>query len=322
MKSESPPYSVAIINYRSYADLGDCLESLKRQTVGPEVVVVIDHDSDFLLLEALQRQYAEVIWQPSANRGYAGGANAGLALCAEKAPHSEFFLLLNPDIVLEPTFAGQLLAAMDEEPEVALASGKLLRGDEQLIDSAGIEMGPMRRPRDRGSETADRGQFERRELVFGASGAAMLIRRAALPSLSISGEVFDEDFFAYHEDTDLSWRAQRLGWKVLYEPSAVGIHGRRWQKGDRFAISTEVRRHSFKNHYLEMAKNETLMSFLRSSPAILLGELLRLGFALAFDRHMLQAYREAWRLLPSALAKRKIILARARECGGRPYRVS
>jgi GT2 family glycosyltransferase len=140
----------------------------------------------------------------------------------------------------------------------------------------------------------------------------MMIRRAALPSLSINGEVFDEDFFAYHEDTDLSWRAQRLGWKVLYAPEAVALHGRRWQKSCRFEISPEVRRHSFKNHYLQMIKNERLSSFFLNLPSILFAEALRLVFALIVDRSILPGYGEAWKLAPKAFKKRKIIRERAR----------
>ncbi len=305
-------YAVAIINYRSYADLDLCLASLKRQTQAPEATVVIDADSDFLLLDTLERQYPEVIWTPTANLGYTGGANTALDLLGERAPRSEYFLLLNADIELEVDFCEKLSTAMQEEPEAALGSGKLLRNCRRLIDSAGIVLPSNRRPYDRGSETVDHGQFDRKEFVFGASGAAMMIRRAALPCLSINGELFDEDFFAYHDDTDLSWRAQRLGWKVLYAPEAVALHGRRWQKGCRFEISPAVRRHSFKNHYLQIIKNEKLSGFLWNLPSILFAEGLRLVFALIVDRSILPGYAEAWKLVPKAFKKRKIIRERAR----------
>jgi GT2 family glycosyltransferase len=308
----SVPYAVAIINYRTYADLDLCLGTLKRQSEAPEAIVVIDADPDLLLLETLERQYPEVIWMPSANRGYTGGANAGLDVLGERAPRSEYFLILNADIELETEFGEKLVSAMETDPSVALGSGKLLRSCRRLIDSTGIVMPANRRPYDRGSESLDKGQFDTKEYVFGASGAAMMIRRAALPSLSINGEVFDEDFFAYHDDTDLSWRAQRMGWKVLYAPEAVAVHGRRWQKGSRFEISPEVRRHSFKNHYLQIIKNEPLASFVWHLPNILFAEMLRMGFALVFDRAILKGYKAAWELMPKAYQKRKIIFERAR----------
>lgn len=66
----------------------------------------------------------------------------------------------------------------------------------------------------------DKGQYEREEEVFAACGAAAIFRRAMLNEVGL----FDEDFFMYYEDTDLSWRARLLGWKVMYVPSAVVRH--------------------------------------------------------------------------------------------------
>jgi len=225
----------------------------------------------------------------------------------------DHILLLNPDVDLEPAFAETLLRAMRDEPAVALACGKLYRPGRQLIDSAGIALPAHRRPRDRGSEEPDRGQFDAREFVFGASGAAMLLRCAALPELALDGEIFDEDFFAYHEDTDLSWRANLLGWRVLYEPRARGEHVRGWRRGSRNDVAITVRRHSFKNHYLQLIKNEPAGSLLRGLPVLLGWETLRLGFALLRDREILPAYRDAWRLAGRAWRKRRLLQARQRE---------
>jgi GT2 family glycosyltransferase len=172
-------------------------------------------------------------------------------------------------------------------------------------------MARHRRSVDRGSDEIDRRQYENCEFVFAASGAALMIRRQALPDLSVNGEVFDEDFFAYHEETDLAWRAQLLGWKSLYVPDARALHQRGWRRDQRFGIDPRIRRHAFKNRYLEMVKNERPMTFLRDLPAIAGWELLRLGYSVTRDRTLLHAYREALRLLPRAWAKRRIIQQRA-----------
>lgn len=93
-------------------------------------------------------------------------------------------------------------------PSVAIGTGKLLRPDRTAIDSAGLTIPRNRRPRDRGSDRLDLGQFDAAELVDAASGAAMVLRVAALDELIVDGEFFDESFFAYHEGTDLCWRAR------------------------------------------------------------------------------------------------------------------
>ena len=195
---------------------------------------------------------------------------------------------------------------------VAIATGKLLRADRETLDSAGIRFPRHRRPRDRGSEEPDRGQFDSTERVEGASGAAMLLRTAALEALEIEGEIFDESFFAYHEDTDLCWRARRLGYEILYEPAAVAVHARGWKRADRDRIPVEIRRHSFKNHYLQLVKNESRADFLRNLPWLIGWEVLRFGFVLLRDRALFAGYRDAFRALPTARRRRRLISQRAR----------
>ena len=300
----SSRYSVGIVHYRAYADLAQCLDSLAAQTLAPEQVVVVDVEPEPAdrvgLPDAPPR-----IWLDSPNRGFAGGANLALRALVEGS-EAEYLLVLNPDTVLEPDFARALLAAMDARPPVAIATGKLLRRDGR-IDSAGIRLPRHRRPRDRGSEERDDGRYERPELVFAASGAAMMIRRAALTGLAIEGEVFDEDFFMYHEDTDLCWRAALLGWQVLYVPAARAIHDRTWVRARRFEMPAGIRRHSFKNHYLQLIKNETPGGFAINLPILATWEVLRLGFALLRDRELLAGYADAWRLSRRAWHKRRVI---------------
>ena len=67
---------------------------------------------------------------------------------------------------------------------------------------------------------SDQGQYEQVEEVFAACGAACLYRRTMLEDVGL----FDESFFMYYEDTDLSWRARLRGWKIVYVPHAVVRH--------------------------------------------------------------------------------------------------
>jgi GT2 family glycosyltransferase len=303
-------YVVGVVHYRSYDDLDRCLAAVGDQKLRPAWVFVVDGDSDPEQLAAARERHPGVDFEAVANRGYAAGANHILARVAEQRPDAAFCLLLNPDVELEPEFAERLVAATRARPEVAIATGKLLRSDGRTLDSAGIELPAHRRPRDRGSQQLDRGQFDSGEYVFAASGAAMLLRCAALTDLSLDGEIFDEDFFLYHEDTDLSWRAGRLGWRVWYEPSARALHARGWRRADRFRVPVAVRRHSFKNHYLQLVKNETAAGLLRGLPLLLAWEVLRLGFVLLRDRALLPAYADAWRGIGGATRKRRLLVKR------------
>ena len=308
---EARDYTAGIVNFGSYGELRACLGSLAAQTLAPRGLVVVDHDADPERQRRLAGEFPAVRWISGPNRGYAGGANQILAWTARECPEAGFVLLLNPDVELSPDYAARLAGAMVEDPALAVASGKLLRPDGRTLDSAGIRMPRHRRPRDRGAEEPDLSQYDRPEPVFAVTGAAMMIRRSALPDLEVNGEIFDEDFFAYHEDTDLAWRAQLMGWKAFYVPGARATHRRRWRRGTRRRIAPEVRRHSFKNHYLQMLKNERAGPFLRDLPVIAAWEALRFGFAVLREPGLLGGYRDAARLAPRAWAKRRIIQRRA-----------
>lgn len=313
----TPGWAAGILNHGSYDELERCLASLRTQTLPPRNTHVLDTGVDPERYRALRhRECAEGVgFSTGHNRGYAGGANVLLRTLGGEGDAPAYLLLLNPDVELDPEFGAELVRALEAEPRVALASGKLLRPGRRLLDSAGISMPRHRRPRDRGSEELDRGQYDRPERVFAVSGAALMLRRAALDDLAIGGEVFDEDFFVYHEDTDLGWRAHRLGWEVLYWPDATAVHHRGWRRERRFEVPVDVRRHSFKNHYLQLLKNERGWDFVRHLPWIAAWEVLRLGYVLLRDPRMLPAYRAAWALAPAAWSKRKAIEGRGPGAG-------
>jgi GT2 family glycosyltransferase len=302
-----PDYAVCVVNYRNYQDLDRCLASLKSQSVGPSLVLVADCDGDPGKRAATANAHPECSIQAIANLGYAGAANWAIGRILAGPHPPDFILLLNADIRLAPGFAAELVREMCARSEVVFASGKLLRPDKITIDSAGFEVGRNRRFRDRGSGEADIGQYDEIEYVVGVSGAAMMIRTRAIPGLCIDGELFDTDFFAYHEDTDLAWRAQLLGWRSLYAPDALAIHRRGWRKENRFDVPLEVRRHSFKNFFLVIAKNDCGRHLLRDLPAILVSEAMRFCAFVLYDPAVLPAYLLALRRLPAAIRKRRVL---------------
>ncbi len=328
MTASVAPFSVGIVHYRALDDLARCLDSLAQQTRRPRHVRVYDviepksgstdEPADVERDEAarraeLARAHPDVEWLCGSNIGFAAAANVLLAADRARSDPAALQLILNADIVLDADHLEQLARVFDAQPGVAIAGGKLVRPGRTLVDSAGIRLPAHARPRDRGSETPDDGRFDTEEDVFGVSGAAMALRTSALGRLSLDGEVFDERFFMYHEDTDLCWRAARFGLRVRYVPAAVAVHERGWRKEARFATPVWIRRHSFKNHYLQLVKNETGVGLLRRLPALLAWEGLRLGFAVLRDPAILPAYAQAAAALPDAWRKRRLVAAGVRE---------
>lgn len=306
-------WSAGIVNHGTYDDLERCIAALFRQAQRPTSIVVYDTGEDPLRLDSLRLAHPDVDFQAGPNCGYAGGANRVVDRLTGESESVDFILVLNADIELEPDFAIRLMEGMTTRSRVAIGTGKLLRPDRGTLDSAGIVIPRHRRPRDRGSDQRDLGQFDRQELVDAASGAAMMLRQNAVSDLMIDGELFDERFFAYYEDTDLCWRARLFGWQVLYEPRAVALHQRGWQRARRKEIPAATRRHSFKNYQLQILKNETARGFVRNLPLLLAWEILRLGFAVLRDRSVLPAYRDVWIALPEIRRQRAHVQAKARQ---------
>ena len=314
---QTPRWSAGIVNHGTYDDLTSCIDSLSQQSRLPTSIAVYDTDVNPDRLQDIRLAHPHVAFHTGPNCGYAGGANRVVDSLAKATEQVDFILILNPDVNLDPDYADRLIHEMAKRPQVAIGTGKLMRPDRTTLDSAGILMPRNRRPRDRGSDQKDLGQFDALEAIDAASGAAMMIREDALADLEMDGELFDETFFAYHEDTDLCWRARLFGWQILYVPTAVALHRRGWKRGGRAQIPISTRRHSFKNHYLQIVKNETAGGFLRNLPWLLTWEVLRLGFVLLRDRPMLPAYRDAWKALPEMRQKRSLVQERARQGLGR-----
>jgi GT2 family glycosyltransferase len=301
--------AAGIINYHEYEDTRRCIDLLMASGRRPDRILVADNESEpGRAAELVRRLGADNVLASPANRGYSGGANAIL----RETRDAEFTLLLNPDVRVGPRYCLDLLRAAESSPRSAVFGGKLVRPDGRTLDSTGTVAWRNTRIRDRASGKTDDGRFERPEEVFGATGAAILLRRQALEEIRIGDEYFDEDFFLYHEDSDLCWRLRLAGWKALYVPSAVAEHTRAWRIEERQGLSRLARGHSFKNHYLKLVKNILPAQAARDGLHILGLEALRLGYAALREPFLLGYAWDAVTLLPRAFRKRHAIMRRRR----------
>lgn len=220
--------SVLIVNYRAYAELIACLESLQRFPGNDFEVIVVDHSGVPSEAARVSRTFPRIRWIAVAeNPGFAAGVNR-----AARAAHGRYVLLLNPDCLLDGDVPRVLASWLDEHPQVAVC-GALVR------DADGSVQASARRFPDVTTGFAGRtawmtrlwpeNRWTRRNLVArdGAtapievdwvSGACMMMRRMAFEA--VGG--MDEQFFLYWEDADLCLRLKRAGWLTVYNP-AVGV---------------------------------------------------------------------------------------------------
>jgi GT2 family glycosyltransferase len=133
-----------------------------------------------------------------------------------------------------------------------------------------------------------------------------------MEGLSTRPQLFDEAFFAYREDADLSWRARRLGWKCWYEPHAVAHHVRFVTPERRKSLPEAINSYSVRNRFLLQANNWSWRDGIFS---FLLGIVVRNALVVAGvvfqERASLKGLREAWTLMPRALLIRKWLRSHA-----------
>lgn len=218
MPKSTQNIAVVIPNWNGKDSLKSCLDSLLEQTQKHTILVVENGSSDGSL-EFLREHYPDVqLVVNKANRGFAGGVNDGIRLAMQES--FEFVALFNNDAVADPNWLKTLADTLAVEKEFGIATGKLLSANADHIDSTGEGYTVWGLPFPRGRDEPISIHYDELTSVFAASGGASLYRVKMLEEIGL----FDEDFFAYYEDVDISFRAQLAAWQVRYVPSAIAYH--------------------------------------------------------------------------------------------------
>lgn len=315
MNHSGPAVAVTIVTYNSAKYIRKCLEHVFGQEYPQMEVVVVDNASaDDTLAEVNAFKDRIRIIRNQQNKGFAGGQNQAIAACS-----ADWVLTLNPDVRLNPDFIAKAVSAGERDSAIGTVCGKLLAmegnfeiPESPVFDSTGICMTTNFRHLDRGSRMPDDGSFDKPEFVFGATGAAALYRRKMIDDITIGGEFFDHDFFAYREDADVAWRAQLFGWRCLYLPDAVAYHVRSVLPSSRRSNPSNINMHSVKNRFLLRIKNTTGDLYRRNWLAVTLRDALVIGGCLLREWPSLRAFPMLLRALPRTWAKRREIMKKRR----------
>lgn len=257
--------SVIIVNYNVKYFLEVCLHSVLRATNGfAAEVIVVDNNSTDGSMQMVAEKFPTVIRiENKDNAGFGRANNQGVAIAK-----GEYILFLNPDTVMPEDFFTKTIGYMDAHPEAGSIGPKLLDGKGQfapdgkksfpslsvaIFKTTGINKVFSKSPYFNKYYAVHIGENET-AAVDVLSGCCMLVRTAVLPKI---GGAFDEDYFMYCEDVDLSYRIQKAGYQNIYFPEATLIHykGESTRKATlsyvrifNEALSTFVRKHYSKGN--------------------------------------------------------------------------
>lgn len=321
--------SISVVTYEGECWIEACLRSILDQGHPSLELLVIDNGSRDGTVTIARSVLSHTPWasvhELGTNLGFAGGHNRGLALA-----HGEIVCLLNQDAVLDPGFIGRAVASLASRADVASIQGLILGlspdgTKSDRIDTTGLTVGRDRRFRSRGQGQSSRSSAPPAGPVFGADGPAPVYRMSALREAGVTrmdgrSEILDEDFFLYHEDTDLAWRLRLLGWAAWFDPTVIAWHGRGLAGPSRLDLASlaKARRNSttardslaWRNLRLMQVKNETGGLFLRDVFHIARRELGSVVLLLLFGPNRRASVTSLVRSIPAARWKRRQIQAR------------
>jgi GT2 family glycosyltransferase len=220
------PFAVVVVNFNTREDLHACLTTVLAAR--PRQVVVADNGSTDGSREMVREAFPEVSLLCLDNPGYGGAANRAIA-----TTDAQYVLLLNSDTLLAPDALEALADYLDRHPEVGMAGPRLLNVDGSLQPSCypypgslrwafdNDDLAPLRHRSARLRESGYRTwSHDRPRRVPCVMGAVLAIRRSAFDA--VGG--FDESFFMYYEEIDLSYRLAAAGWEVHFAPVTDVVH--------------------------------------------------------------------------------------------------
>jgi GT2 family glycosyltransferase len=228
-----------ILNYNRAGDTIDCTQSLKRCSYAPLKIVILDNGSTDDSGDKLRRSLPGVDVRISKeNLGFAGGNN--LVLRSVLQGTAEYVLLLNNDTLVEPDFLTPLVDALARNPKAAAAGGTICCYPEKgRLWYAGGRFIPWRASSFSdlaGAEYRNLPSLDERNVTF-ITGCMILMRTEALKRAGL----FDERFFMYAEDAELSVRLNSLSYELLYVPESRIYHKGGERDGSPFALYYSVR---------------------------------------------------------------------------------
>lgn len=260
--------SVVIPNFNGIAFLDSVLASLEGQTLSNFEVILVDNGSTDGSCSFVTANYPWVhLIELSENFGFCGAVNAGIR--AAKAP---YVLLLNNDTEVKEDFVEEMLAAIRRHKNAFSCGARMVQyHDRDRLDDVGNYYCALGWSFARG-RGKDIHAYETEDKIFSACAGAAIYRKKIIEKIGY----FDEEHFAYLEDTDIGYRARIYGYENWYAPKAIVYHVGSGTSGSRY--NQFKTRYSSRNNIYLIYKNMPLLQIILNLPFLAVGFLIKILF--------------------------------------------
>ena len=260
--------SVVIPNFNGIAFLDSVLASLEGQTLSDFEVILVDNGSTDGSCSFVTANYPWVhLIELSENFGFCGAVNAGIR--AAKAP---YVLLLNNDTEVKEDFVEEMLAAIRRHKNAFSCGARMVQyHDRDRLDDVGNYYCALGWSFARG-RGKDIHAYETEDKIFSACAGAAIYRKKIIEKIGY----FDEEHFAYLEDTDIGYRARIYGYENWYAPKAIVYHVGSGTSGSRY--NQFKTRYSSRNNIYLIYKNMPLLQIILNLPFLAVGFLIKFLF--------------------------------------------
>lgn len=286
--------SIVIVGYNSKKDLKSCFDSVYQSSYKQFRIIFVDNQSSDNSVEFVQNKYPSVIVIVNKNSGCPGGNNVGIRRALRMK--SEYIFMLNPDATIERDCLKILSSKANKETIVQpLILLNIEQKNTRLINTTGDYLNFLGfcycNNYRQGQDTV-----KERDIVI-ASGAAVLIPAEILKKVGF----LDEDFFMYHEDADLSYRAHLYGFNIKLIPSALAWHKYSFSKNKSKMFYAD------RNRFLFLYKNFSTKYLILILPMMIINEILMILYSLlgGWFFKKIKVYFSVLLLLKSSSVKRK-----------------
>ena len=261
--------AVIIVTYNSEKHIYKAMECLREQSIPADKILIVDTGSkDPSYLNVFKANPNVEVILAEKNAGFCKGNNLGLQYVPKDY---SYVLFLNPDAFLKPSFIELALETMENEKIGALTGltyGYNMEEDRPSgrYDTTGVFKTWYGRwfDRDQGRLIHEK-SYRSLEEVPAICGAVLFCRKKAIDEISLrQGEVFDNHFYMYKEDVDVSVRLRKKGWKLMLNPKMAAYHCRGWTQ-DRSLMPRRFRKLSAKNEIRVNFRSKNLLGILYST---------------------------------------------------------